>query len=225
MRLEGARATGAADAWLGLGDRLRSGLDSLRVEVEAERRAVMTDFLRLLVKWNHRFNLTSVVDPVDMVGVHLLDSLAIVPLIESLRPHTVLDVGSGAGLPGIPIAIARPHLIVKTVDAVAKKIAFQQQAKAVLRLSNLKPCHARIEDATMEAPDVIVCRAYAPLATFVSSVAHLAVPATTLVAMKASVTADELADMPSRWRVDEIRELAVPFLGARRSAVVLRLAA
>ena len=204
-----------------LDERLAAGVSALGLDVAAVSRVALLDFTRLLTKWNARFNLTSVTTPLDMVTVHLLDSLAVVEAVDARSPATLLDVGSGAGFPGIPIAIVRPRLVVRTVDAVAKKIAFQQQVRSTLKLDNLEPRHARVEQFETDPPDVIVSRAYAPLATFVSSVDRLANDRTTLLAMKGAVQSDELAGVPSDWRIDDVRSLDVPFLGARRSLVVM----
>jgi 16S rRNA (guanine527-N7)-methyltransferase len=159
---------------------------------------------------------------------HLLDCLAVVlPLRRGTGEAgqgalRVLDVGSGAGLPGVPIAISRPTLSVTTVDAVAKKIGFQRQVRTACGLDNLHPHHAQVEALTLdEKPSLIVSRAFSAIGAMLEAIAHLASPATTIVAMKGLVPTDELEHLPASWSVREIRELDVPFLGARRCAVVL----
>ena len=183
----------------------------------------MLDFLALLVKWNAVYNLTSVRQPDDMLVVHLLDSLAILPLVDAVAPQSILDVGSGAGLPSIPLAITRPGSQVHSVDAVAKKIGFQLQAKATLSLANFHPVHHRVE--TLRAPmhpSIIVSRAFSEIPVMLSSIDHLADTATHVIAMKGAEPTDELASLPRTWRVNAIYPLDVPFLGARRCAVVLQ---
>ncbi len=202
---------------------LRRGLDELGMDLPEAIQVDLLGYLALLAKWNRVYNLTSVRDPRDMLAVHLLDSLSIVPLIDRERPSTVLDVGSGAGLPGIPLAVARPSMFVTTVDAVAKKISFQQQCKATLGVENLAPLHHRVEALTLaKPPDLIVSRAYATLSTMLQSVRHLAGPDTTIVAMKGMTPLDELASLAAPWTLLRVEPLEVPFLGAQRCAVVIR---
>ena len=188
-------------------------------EAQAQR---LMDFLTLLAKWNRTYNLTSIRDPRDMLVVHLLDALSILSMVDAHARETVLDVGSGAGLPAIPLAIMRP-LEVWSVDAVAKKISFQLQAKGTLTLTNLHPVHARIEAVTIDRPvSVIVSRAFSELAKMLQSVDRLAAPETTVIAMKGVVPTAELADVPRGWEVRDVVPLEVPFLGAERCAVVLQ---
>jgi 16S rRNA (guanine527-N7)-methyltransferase len=135
----------------------------------------------------------------------------------------VLDVGTGAGLPGIPLAIVLPERRFDLVDGVAKKIGFVRQAKVELELVNVIPHHQRIEVLTLnEKPAVIVSRAYAELGHMVASVAHLTGPDTLLVAMKGAIPEAEIAALDGAWSVTEVRELEVPALGARRCAVLIR---
>lgn len=203
-------------------DQLAIGIDRLGLVLPTEPRRRLIDFLRMLAKWGSTFNLTAVRDPVDMLAVHLLDSLALVPLIDRLAISTIIDVGSGAGLPGIPLAIARPGWAVQTVDAVAKKISFQRQVKAQLGLTNLDPTHQRVEALTsQERPTLVVSRAYAPLGKMLDSIHNLVTNDTVVVAMKGAIPTDELAALPARWTVRNVADLDVPFLGARRCAVVL----
>jgi 16S rRNA (guanine527-N7)-methyltransferase len=203
-------------------DSLRDGISALGVTVGESSQRRLLAYLALLAKWNRVYNLTAVRDVRDMLPVHLLDSLAVLPLVDERRSTTVLDVGSGAGLPGIPLAIARPGLDVTTVDAVAKKISFQQQAKTELNLANVHPRHVRVETLTLaESPSLIVSRAYSAIPDMLASIASLCGEHTVVIAMKGEPPLEELAALPDGWRVDEVRELDVPLLGARRCAVVL----
>lgn len=201
--------------------RLADGIQALGLDVGVQTQQRLLDFLELLVKWNGVYNLTSVRDAADMVAVHLLDALSIVPIVDSLAPERVLDVGSGAGLPGIPLAVTRPGLSIQSVDAVAKKIAFQQQTKLALQLANFNAVHARVENLRMPPPGLIVSRAYADLARMLASIDHIAGPATTVLAMKAAVSPTELGAVPAQWTVVESRVLDVPYLGAERRVLLL----
>lgn len=213
------RALDALDA------RLAAGIDLLGLYVDQPTRRRLFDFLALLSKWNAVYNLTAVRGAADMLVVHLLDALSIVPLVDATGGQRVLDVGSGAGLPAIPLAIVRPTLSITSIDAVAKKIAFQRQAKSALHLSGLTPVHRRIEDAALDAPDVVVARAYADLPTMLASIAHLAGVNTTVLAMKGVTPRAEMDALPAAWAIADVVPLDVPFLGAERCAVVIRRAA
>lgn len=204
--------------------RLDAGLARLRSALCPTQRDALIAYVGLLAKWNAVYNLTSVRDPFDMVAVHLLDSLAIVPLLDRLQARIVVDVGSGAGLPGIPVAIARPAWTVHSIDAVAKKVGFQQQVRAALPLPNLHPVHQRVEAFTLAERPVIVSRAFAELRGMVAAIDRLAGPGTRVVAMKGLDPADEISALPSDWIADDVVALDVPFLGAERTAVLLRRA-
>ena len=168
---------GSADDALAL--RLADGLIRLGVELSDDQQQRLLAFVALLVKWNAVYNLTSVRSPSDMLAVHLLDSASVLPLLDELAPTSLLDIGSGAGLPSIPIAIARPALAVHTVDAVAKKIGFQLQVKSALGIANLRPVHCRVQALKLSShPSLIISRAYAGLSQMVESIDALVTPAT-----------------------------------------------
>lgn len=195
------------------------------IRVVSSQQAQLLRFLELLGKWNGVYNLTAVRDPRDMLVVHLLDSLSVLALIDELKPQMLVDVGSGAGLPAIPLAIARPAIEIHSIDAVNKKIGFQLQAKADLGLQRLHPLHARIESFVLaHPPSVIVSRAYSELAKMLESIDHLADASTTVIAMKGVEPMAEIARIPAWWIVQEVRKLEVPLLGAQRCAVVLKRA-
>ncbi len=209
----------------GIARALVDGLNRLSIAATAPQVDALLDFLSLLAKWGNVYNLTSVRDPHDMMVIHLLDSLAILPLVDRIAPTLIVDVGSGAGLPGIPLAILRPGLEIVSVDAVAKKIGFQIQAKSALQLARFKPVQSRIESLRLDrAPSLIVSRAFAPLATMLASIDHLADRTTAILAMKGARPSDELAALTAAWVVDDVMPLDVPFLGAERCAVLLRRA-
>jgi 16S rRNA (guanine527-N7)-methyltransferase len=210
-------------------DVLVQSLPALGLSLGAEQIAALLDYLALIGKWTKVYNLTAVRDPDEMLTHHLLDSLAvIVPLQKQLAALTergavgvaprLLDVGSGAGLPGIVIAICCPHITVHCVDTVAKKAAFIQQVAATLKLPNLRGIHARVESLT-DKYDVVSSRAFASLVDFTTwSVAALAEQGIWM-GMKGKHPAEEMAALPSSVEVFHVEQLAVPGLDAERCIV------
>ena len=179
----------------------------------------------LIQKWNKVYNLTAIREPGEMLTHHLLDSLAIVaPLLRQTSEASIsmLDVGAGAGLPGVVVAICCPQVSVTCVDAVAKKMAFVQQVATELKLPNLKALHARVE--TLEDKyDVITSRAFATLLDFVTGSRAALKPATGVwLAMKAKDTSVEVAQLPSDVRVFHVEQLTVPGLDAERCIVWMK---
>lgn len=182
----------------------------------------LLDYLELLHRWNRAFNLSAVRDPLAMVPLHLLDSLSLLPYLEQ---PSLLDVGSGAGLPGIPLAICRPQVAVTVLDSNGKKTRFMEQVRLQLGLGGLDVVHQRIEAFRPPAPFGAICsRAFARADTFVTAAgAHLA-PGGVMLAMKARFDADqELRDLDPCWSAEAL-PLAVPGLDARRTLVRLRRA-
>jgi 16S rRNA (guanine527-N7)-methyltransferase len=186
--------------------------------------ALLLDYLDLIQKWNKVYNLTAVRDPAEMLTHHLLDSLAAVqPLRRHTggRPASLLDVGSGAGLPGVVLAVCCPELRVECVDTVAKKAAFIQQAAVALKLPNLKGVHARVE--SLRGPyDLICSRAFASLADFVSWSGAALAEQGVWVAMKGKYPADEIAALPPGVEMFHVEQLEVPQLGAERCLVWMK---
>lgn len=176
----------------------------------------------LIAKWNKVYNLTAVRDPAEMLTHHLLDSLAVIaPLQRHLKQGSLLDVGSGAGLPGVVIAICCPSIAVTCVDTVAKKATFIKQAALELKLPNLTGLHARVE--TIAQPfDVVCSRAFASLADFTNWSASAVAPTGVWMAMKGKHPADELAVLPANIDVFHVEQLAVPGLNAERCLLWLR---
>jgi 16S rRNA (guanine527-N7)-methyltransferase len=200
---------------------LRAGLSQLALELSQEQVRKLLAYVDLIGKWNKVYNLTAVRDPAEMLSHHLLDSLAVVnPLLRQSqgRAATVLDVGAGAGLPGVVLALCCPQLQVDCVDTVAKKAAFIQQAAVTLGLPNLRGLHARVE--SLAGPyDVITSRAFASLADFVSWSAAALAPAGCWMAMKGKHPEAELATLPPSAHVFHVEQLQVPFLDAERCIV------
>ena len=202
---------------------LERGLDAMGLALDAAARAKLVAYLELIGKWNKVHNLTAVREPAQMVVLHLLDSLSVLPHVAHAR--TLLDVGTGAGLPGIPIAIARPDLAVTLLDSSHKKATFLRQAKAELALANVEVACERVENWHPPAPfDAVVSRAFAELADFVTQSGHLVAPGGTLLAMKGVYPFEEIARIPATHRVENVVALAVPTLEAQRHLVLMKAA-
>lgn len=196
---------------------LAEGIAALGLTLDAEQQERLLAYLALVVKWNKAYNLTAIRDPLEMVTKHLLDSLAVLP---QLHGGTVLDVGSGAGLPGIPLAIADAARQFTLLDSNGKKTRFLLQAKGELRLSNLSVVHSRLERYRPgQLFDTVTARAFASLADMVAGTAHLLAPGGTLLAMKGEYPQDELEALPPGFVVREIIALTVPGLEAQRHLV------
>jgi 16S rRNA (guanine527-N7)-methyltransferase len=207
---------------------LREGSVALGVAMNDAQADQLLAYGALILKWNKVYNLTALRDPASVLTHHLLDSLAVVaPLQRGLAKRNVanaklLDVGSGAGLPGAVIAIMCPDVNVTCVDAVAKKVAFVQQVAAELRLGNLRGLHTRIE-ALDGAYDVVSSRAFASLADFVAGSSQVLAPTGIWLAMKGRAPDDEIAALPPSAKVFHVEQLTVPGLDAERCIVWLGL--
>ena len=209
---------------------LADGLRALGLNqaIDAAMQERLLAFAALLLKWNKVYNLTALRTPEQVLSHHLLDSLAVLPHLPA-GEGVLVDVGSGGGLPGIVLAIVRPALAVVSVEAVSKKVSFQQQVKIELGLANFTPRAARIEQVTRaelplaadDAPLWVISRAFASLADFVRLAGHLAQPGA-LLAMKGVLPDDEIAALPGGWQVADSWPLQVPGLDAERH--LLRLA-
>ncbi len=204
---------------------LRQGVMALGLTLSDSQITQLLGYHALIQKWNKVYNLTAIREPGEMLTHHLLDSLAIVaPLLRQTSEASIsmLDVGAGAGLPGVVVAICCPQVSVTCVDAVAKKMAFVQQVATELKLPNLKALHARVE--TLEDKyDVITSRAFATLLDFVTGSRAALKPATGVwLAMKAKDTSVEVAQLPSDVRVFHVEQLTVPGLDAERCIVWMK---
>ena len=173
---------------------LAQGIASMGLAVSDEAQQKLLDYLALLQKWNKVYNLTAVRDPLEMVTLHLLDSLSVLPYVNS---NNILDVGSGGGLPGIVLAICKPKLQVTTIDTVQKKVIFMRQVKGELGLDNLTPVHARVENFKPDVPfEIVISRAFSEIALFVQLTKHLIAENGQWLAMKGIMPADELEGLP-----------------------------
>lgn len=204
---------------MSLQQQLSQGLADLGLDLTIETRQKLLDYLALLEKWNRVHNLTAVRDPADMVVLHLLDSLAILPHVKSGR---LLDVGSGAGLPGIPLALVRPDLQVTVMDSSHKKASFMRQAKAELGIANLEVVCGRVEAYQPEHGfEQIVSRAFSELSEFLRLTRHLGNEHTIWLGMKGVYPYDELAQLDGVS--NEVVALQVPGLEAQRHLVFIKL--
>jgi 16S rRNA (guanine527-N7)-methyltransferase len=198
---------------------LEQGLDALGLTLDVAQRVTLERYLELLEKWNRVHNLTAIRDRAQMLTYHLLDSLAIMPHVRGPR---VLDVGSGGGLPGIPLAIASPRLALTLLDANHKKTAFLTQAVAELGLTNATVAATRAESwNTAERFDTIVSRAFADLGELVTVAGRLLDRDGTFAAMKGVHPFEEIDRLPAPFAVHEVVRLAVPGLAAERHLVVI----
>ncbi|MGO2131656.1 MAG: 16S rRNA (guanine(527)-N(7))-methyltransferase RsmG [Halomonas sp.] len=203
-----------------IGERLDQGVAQLGIALDEQQRDKLLALVRLLHKWNRAYNLTAVRDPLTMVSRHLLDSAAIAPFVTGPR---VLDVGSGAGLPGLVLAILDPSLDITLIDSNGKKVRFQRQAVMELGLTNVTPVQARVEDQQTldERFEQVVSRAFASLPDFIAlSQAWLAKDGQWL-AMKGPAVEDELEGLATNVRVIDRHRLKVPFEPGNRWLVVL----
>jgi len=206
---------------------LDRGLEGLGLPLPPAARQQLLRYIALLARWNRTYNLTAIREPERMVTHHLLDSLAAVPALDRVADGratlSVLDVGSGGGLPGIPIAVARPEWRVTMVDPVQKKGAFLVQAIAELGLGNARAVTIRVEELpTSPLFDVVISRAFADLAAFVQAALRHVARDGRLVAMKGVHPDAELAELPPSVEVEETLVLAVPFVEGARHLVVMR---
>jgi len=205
---------------------LEAGLDQLGLAMPCEARDKLLAYVDLLAKWNATYNLTAIRDRSQMVSLHLLDSLCVA---RYLKPGTLLDVGSGGGLPGIPLAIyagsGLPSLKITVLDSNHKKAAFLRQAKAELKLGNLDVSNERSEAWQPETRYTqIISRAFSDLFEFFHLTQHLGAPGCEWLAMKGVHPHDEIAQLPPECKLDKVHTLKVPGLDAERHLVVLRAA-
>lgn len=205
---------------MSLADELAAGLAALGVEVAVNAQQGMLDYLALIGKWNKAYNLTAVREPARMLTHHLLDSLSVLPHV---RGKHVLDVGSGAGLPGIPLALARPEWQVTLLDASHKKTTFLRQAIIELKLHNVDVVCERVE--TWNPPhlfDTVVSRAFSDLQEFLVLAGRLCAKTGVVVAMKGIYPNEELAQIPDNFLLRNVVALRVPGLDAERHAALLQ---
>ncbi len=199
---------------------LTNGVRELSLALNADQCEKLLAYLKLLQKWNGVYNLTAVRDPEQMVKQHLLDCLAALPAFQGV--HSVLDVGSGGGLPGMVLAIAFPDMRVSLIDTVQKKTAFLTQAKVELGLENVTVLTGRVEQLeNAEKFDVITSRAFSELKEFIQLTSHLLKASGHYVAMKGVVPEAEMANLPGEWKVSKVWPLTVPGLQVERHLILM----
>lgn len=199
--------------------RLSRGLEELGVSLPDSDRQKFIAYVRLLTKWNNAYNLTAVRDPGEMITRHVLDSLTLLPYLHGQRQ---LDIGSGAGLPGIPLAIARPDLPFTLIDANAKKIRFIVQTIGELDLKNVDAVQARVENyRPTHKFDTLMSRAFASIADMLTHTRHLCAPDGRFLAMKGLHPREELTALPAGYAVREVVALQVPGLDAARHVAII----
>jgi 16S rRNA (guanine527-N7)-methyltransferase len=204
---------------------LDRGLGELALALPAGAPEKLLEYTQLLAKWNRTYNLTAIREPLEMVSHHLLDSLAVIPHLPLADGTTLADAGSGGGLPGVPLAIARPSWRITLNDASEKKTAFLRQAVIELGLGNVDVHEGRLEAWRPSARfAVVISRALAELADFIAACRHLVAPGGLLAAMKGVYPRAELASVPAGCDCSRIIALKVPLLNAERHLVLCQVA-
>ncbi|WP_198244486.1 16S rRNA (guanine(527)-N(7))-methyltransferase RsmG [methane-oxidizing endosymbiont of Gigantopelta aegis] len=195
---------------------LEDGLQAMNVDYSASQVDALLDFLALLIKWNRAYNLTAIRDPEDMVRLHLLDSLTVLPY---LKGNAVADVGTGAGLPGIPLAIFAPQCAFMLLDSNAKKTRFIQQVILELKLPNVIVKHVRVEQfSPTEKFSTVIMRAFADTPKIIALTRHLLAKGGVLLAMKGHAPEQELQHLAQSWRLIPLK---VPGVEAERCLVCI----
>ena len=202
-------------------DQLKRGLIALGLTLDRDTQQRLLDYIALIEKWNQVYNLTAIREPEKMVSHHLLDSLAVAPHLHAKR---LLDVGSGAGLPGIPLALAKPDTHVTLLDSNHKKAAFLNQAVMELKLKNADVCGERVESwQTQNRFDVIISRAFSDMGEFVRITRHLLAPGGMFAAMKGLHPYEEIDKLPPGCKVQQVLPLAIPGVEGARHLVLIGL--
>jgi 16S rRNA (guanine527-N7)-methyltransferase len=206
---------------------LERGVNQLALGLSAGACEKLLGYLALLGKWNRTYNLTAIRDPLAMVSHHLLDSLAVLPYLPLADVDARLaDAGAGAGLPGIPLAVARPQWQVSLVESNEKKAAFLRQAAIELGIPNIEVHEGRIEAwRPAKAFALVISRAFAELADFIDSCRHLLAPNGVFAAMKGKDPRAEIGRLPADVRCRQTVRLTVPFMDAERHLVLCELRA
>ena len=209
-----------------MSDALAAGLGVLGIQADGDTQVRLRAYLALLEKWNRTHNLTAISERERMITHHVLDSLSVLPHLPAGASVRIADVGSGGGLPGIPLAVCRREWRVTLIESSRKKAAFLAQAAIELSLSNVDVVAERVERYRPPvALDIAISRAYASLSTFATQAQHLIAPGGWLAAMKGVHPHDEIAALPSGVRVTEVIALHVPGIQARRHLILMQGAA
>ena len=202
-----------------LAAKLAEGAAELGLKLPPQAQPRLLDYLALLHKWNRTYNLTAVREPSKMVGQHLLDCLAVAPHVSA---RTIVDVGSGAGLPGVPLALALPQASVTLLESSHKKAAFLQQAKIELKLDNIAVVCERVETWQPAGKfDMVISRAFSDLAQFVTLAGRHVASGGRLAAMKGIYPHEEVTQLPAGWRLQDAIALTVPGLRVQRHLLLI----
>ena len=199
---------------------LSQGLLALGLELPPDVQQQLLRFIQLLAKWNKAYNLTAIRDPDEMVTKHLLDSLAILPFVQGAE---VIDIGTGPGLPGIPLALVRPNEHFTLLDSNSKKTRFITQAVMELGIQNVTVVQSRAE--AYQPPhlyDVVIARAFAGIKELLVWVQHLCAPGARVIAMKGQYPEGEMEEWPVGFRCESVQKITVPGLQAERHAILIR---
>jgi 16S rRNA (guanine527-N7)-methyltransferase len=200
-------------------ERLVQDAATLGVTLTSTDAARLLTLTEELARWNRSYNLTAISSPAAMVTHHLLDSLAVHPELAGTR---IVDVGTGAGFPGLPLAVCNPRRHFTLIDATAKKVRFVSHAASRLQLTNVSAVHGRVESLSFAVPfDTVLARAFAPIPELLEKVVPLCGPETRVLAMKGKWPKEELAALEAPWHVVSSRELTIPGLDAARCVIVL----
>ena len=200
--------------------KLQEGLTALGLTLTTAQQLLLLEYVALLKKWNGTYNLTALRDEQTMISHHILDSLTLLPYIE--QASTLMDVGSGGGMPGIPAAICRPDLQITLLDANTKKTTFLRQAVIELGLNNVTVASGRVEEMHDKKVDVVTSRAFAELKDFISLTAHLLNEQGYWAAMKGVYPYVELEQVPENVEIVKVDKLSVPMLEAERHMVIMK---
>ena len=207
---------------MNLAQSLATGLNALDLELNAEQQQKLLDYVALIAKWNKVYNLTAVREPEAMITQHLLDSLTVLPHLKEIT--RLIDIGTGAGLPGIPLAIARPDLQITLLDSIHKKTTFLRQACLELGLTNVEIVCERVEHYQPSIGyEAVISRAFSDLGEFARLTAHLLAKGGKLYAMKGIYPHEELGKLPTLFKLQEVIPLTVPGMDANRHLVILRV--
>lgn len=211
---------------MSLSTQLSNGLAALNLQLEAEQQQALIRYLELIKKWNRSFNLVANSSDQQLLSKHLLDCIAVTSYVRPNAGQRILDVGSGAGFPGIPWAILYPNTHIVLLDSNGKKTRFLFQAKTELQLANVEVENCRLEHYQSPGQiDIVTCRAFATLAETLEKARHLITPETRLLALKGRYPAEELDSLPSDYRVLSVTEIQVPGIDGDRHLVEIRTSA
>ena len=199
---------------------LQAGLQAMGLTLTTAQQLLLLEYVALLKKWNSTYNLTALRDEQKMISHHILDSLTLLPYVENAK--TLMDVGSGGGMPGIPTAICRPDLQITLLDSNTKRTTFLQQAVIELGLTNVTVASGRVEAMYDKNVDVVTSRAFAELADFIALTKHLLNENGYWAAMKGVYPYEEIALLPEHIEVIKVEKLNVPLLSAERHMVVMK---